>query len=162
VETERCKTPEKEAGVSEQFSDEGVTNFENLGIDSDGAQCGVFVPVWDGGYDSFDGGTPTEGGAKDWVTGSSLGSGVHFLSIFLVFKYNGDVLDQLEKIRVGVGDDFSVPGPKNDTTNSNSLGSTLLRGLCVFTGSHSEEESANYKICRVRLGRVSRVIGSAG
>ena len=61
-----------------------------------------------------------------------------------------------------MGDDFSVPGPKNDATNSNSLGSTQLCGLCVFTGSHGEEESANHKICRARLGRVSRVVGSAG
>jgi hypothetical protein len=35
VEAERGKTPEEETGVSKQFSDEGVADFEDLPIESD-------------------------------------------------------------------------------------------------------------------------------
>ena len=92
METECSKTTKHQASVSEQFSDEGVTYFEDLAIEGNRAQaCGIVV-ARDGSDDPLYGGSPAEDWAKERVTRFALRASIHFLSVLLVFEYDGDIL----------------------------------------------------------------------
>ena len=63
VEAECSKTSKHQASVSEQFPDEGVTDFENLAIEGNRTQGSTLIVIGDCCDDSLYGGSP----AKDWA-----------------------------------------------------------------------------------------------
>jgi hypothetical protein len=102
VKSECLKSPEYVAGVSEQFSDKIVTNFDCFSVDKRGAECRLLIPTGYGCNDALDCGAPTQHWTEEPVTGTGVGSGVHLLPILLVFENDSDILSVVQELRIGV------------------------------------------------------------
>jgi hypothetical protein len=85
-------TPEKCAGVSEQFSDKVVTDLEGLSIESYRTECRMFGPVRDGSQNPLNCRSPTKYRAEEGVAGPALGTGIHLLAILLIFEDDRDIV----------------------------------------------------------------------
>ena len=120
VKPEGLKFPEYGAGVSDQFSDKGITNFDGLSIKNYGAERHLLVPTRDGCNDALYGRTP----AKDWVKELVARTRVNFLPVLLVLEDDCDVLSMVQEFRVGVREYTTGSCPKDETSHSHSLGST--------------------------------------
>ena len=102
VEPEGFESPEYGAGVSEQFSDKGVTYFDSLSIENYRAERRLLVPTWNGCDYSLHCRAPAQYWAKELVTGTGMGPCVHFLSVLLVLEHDGYILGVAQELRVGV------------------------------------------------------------
>jgi hypothetical protein len=102
VKPESVVSPEYGAGVSEQFSDKGVTNFDSISIKNYRAERRLLVPTRDGCNYPLDCRSPAQHWAKELVTGAGMGSGIHFLSILLVLEHNCHILGVVQEFRIGV------------------------------------------------------------
>ena len=96
VESEGIEPPKQLASVTEELAGESVRDAENSAIHKNRTEIGIVTPGGNGADDSLNGGPPAKDGAQVVVPGSALGTGVHFLSVLLVFKNDGQVLGSVE------------------------------------------------------------------
>jgi hypothetical protein len=92
-----------------------------------------------------------------------LGSCVHFLSIFLVLEDDGNIVCDLEKVRIGEFEDSPRGGAEYDASHSGAFCLSRLGCLgAVLTGAHCEKETAEDNVGCVCVHGQSSVIGFAG
>jgi hypothetical protein len=76
------------------------------------------------------------------MAGLALGLGIHFLPIFLIFKYDCDVVCEGEEGGVGEEEHLTGPGVKDDAAHMDPFCCARFCGFCVLTGTHGKEECA--------------------
>jgi hypothetical protein len=88
--------------VSEQLSDKSVTNFNSVAVEQHRAECCLLAPIWDCADNPLCRGAPAQRWAKELVTGTGMGASVHFLSVFLILKDDGDMFCMAKELRISV------------------------------------------------------------
>jgi len=91
VESEGVLATKNATGVAQQASGEGAGDTRRIGArDVEGAQGGVGGRCRDGAEEAFDSTGEAEDGAKNGVTGTLLGAGIHRFAVFLVLEGHCD------------------------------------------------------------------------
>jgi hypothetical protein len=122
----------------------------------------VVSPIWDGGDDLPHSRAPLKDWTEKVMAGTTLGPGVHFLTVLLVLENYCHVAGKTEKIRVGEREDTAGPGPKDDAPHADTFGAARLRSFCVLTGAHCEEKGFQDEVSGVVVSGWPAVFGPAG
>lgn len=83
------------------------------------------------------------------MTGSTLSSLVHLLSVFLVSERDGNEFSLLQKVRIVVFDHPFLLVSEDYVVQGNSFRFTLGMSLGELAGPHREEKCAHNQICHV-------------
>jgi hypothetical protein len=144
VESEGCFSTEGGACGAEDLEDAGVgdeTRFPFVGDGVDGSRTSGAGKC---AQDSLDLGSASEDWAKLWVVRASLGPGVHFCSVLLIYEGDRDAFGFGEQVRIGVSN-HSVGGrPKDEAVKVDALCLAQRRWLRVLAGAHGKEKGADH------------------
>ena len=88
--------------MSEQLSDKSVTDFNSIAIEQYRAECCLLAPIWDCSDNPLYRGAPAQYWAKELVTGTGMGASIHFLSVLLILKDDGDIFCMVKELRIRV------------------------------------------------------------
>jgi hypothetical protein len=146
VKLENVESPKHGAGAFEQFSDKVVTDFDSLSVNNCGAERPHFVPTRDGCDDSLDGWTPAQDWAKELLTGSWVGWGIHFLPVLLVVKDDSHMLGMVQEFWIGVQEHLTGSQSENNASHLHLLGLAHSDWLSVLARAHRKKESAQCKV----------------
>jgi hypothetical protein len=74
------------------------------------------------------------------MAGTALRPGIHFLTIFLVFEDDGDIICEFEKVGAGEGENTTGQGSEDNAAHPDFLGAARASRFGILAGPHCKEK----------------------